>query len=162
MSKATGLQERLARLRRVGLHRGVAHLRPEQKASGSAKRGPGIEEVVDGRVCETRLGTCFVAEETYPLSHRHGDLPLAAALEVSSNTLTRLADLPDGALFDLHRAVFFDVETSGLSGGTGTYVFQVGTGFFEDDAFRVQQFFMRDLPEEPAMLHLVGELLDLG
>jgi len=160
MSNATELQERLARLRRIGLHKGVAHLQPRRQSSRSRERGPGIEEVVAGRVRETWLGTCFVAEETYPLSHRHGDLSLTAALNVTPNTAARLADLSDGASIDLRRAVFFDVETTGLSDGTGTVVFQVGTGFFEGDAFRVQQYFMRDLPEEPAMLYLVGELLD--
>jgi len=151
MSNATELQERLARLRRIGLHKGVAHLQPRRQSSRSRERGPGIEEVVAGRVRETWLGTCFVAEETYPLSHRHGDLSLTAALNVTPNTAARLADLSDGASIDLRRAVFFDVETTGLSDGTGTVVFQVGTGFFEGDAFRVQQYFMRDLPEEPAL-----------
>jgi len=160
MSEVTGLQERLTRLRRLGLRKGSAHLRPKRDASAGRKRGPGIEEVVPGQVCATQLGTCFVAEESWPLSYRHGDLALAAALEVAPATLARLADLPDGASFDLSQAVFLDVETSGLSGGTGTYVFQVGTGFFEEHTFRVQQFFMRTVTEEPAMLDLVGELLD--
>ena len=168
MSKAIGLQERLARLRRLGLHRGVAHLQPKRDASppkaglaaSAGKRGPGIEAVVAGQVCETRLGTCVVAEESWSLSRRHGDLPVAAALKVAPATLARLASLPDDVSFDLRRAVFFDVETSGLSGGTGTYVFLVGVGFFDGDTFRVQQFFMRDVTEEPAMLRQVGEVLD--
>lgn len=160
MSDATGLQERLARLRRLGVHKGVAHLRPQQKAPPAEERGPGIEEIVAGRVQHTPLGTCFVAEETYPLSHHHGDAPLAAALHVSPTALARLADLPQDAAFDLRQAAFFDIETSGLSGGAGTYVFLVGVGFFEGDAFRLQQFFMRGVAEEPAMLGLVGELLD--
>lgn len=160
MSDATDLRERLVRLRRLGLRKGVTHIQPKREALAKKKRSPGIEEIVAGRVCETRLGTCFVAEESWPLSYRHGDLPLSAALEVSPATLARLAGLPDGASFELRQAVFFDVETSGLSGGTGTYVFLVGAGFFEDDTFCVQQLFMRDVTEEPAMLHLVGGLLD--
>lgn len=159
MSNATDLQERLARLRRLGLRKGLAHLRPKQEASTKKKRGPGIKEVVAGQLCETRLGTCFVTEESWPLSHRHGDLPLSAALAVSPSAMARLADLPDGSTFDLRQAVFFDAETFGLSGGTGTCVLLIGTGFFEGDAFRVQQFFMRDVTEEPAMLCLAGELL---
>ena len=160
MSEATGLQERLARLRRLGLRKGVTHLQPKREASPDRKRGPGIEAVVAGQICETRLGTCFVAKKSWSLSHRHGDLPVAAALEVAPATLARLAGLPDGVSFDLRQAVFFDVETLGLSGGTGTYVFLVGAGFFDGDTFRVQQFFMRDVTEEPAMLRQVGEVLD--
>jgi uncharacterized protein YprB with RNaseH-like and TPR domain len=160
MSEVTGLQERLTRLRRLGLRKGSAHLRPKREASAGRKRGPAIEEVVPGQVCATRLGTCFVTEESWPLSYRHGDLTLAAALEVAPATLARLADLPDGASFDLSQAVFLDVETSGLSGGTGTYAFQVGIGFLDGHTFCVQQFFMRTVTEEPAMLDLVGGLLD--
>lgn len=155
-----GLQERLARLRRLGLRRGAAHLEPKSQRPPATQRALSVEKVVDGRVCSTPVGDCFVAEECWPLSHLHGDLPLSAALRVPSQALTRLADLSPGETFDLRRAVFFDVETSGLSGGTGTYAFQVGVGFFQDDAFCVQQFFMRDLSEEAAHLHAVGELLD--
>jgi uncharacterized protein YprB with RNaseH-like and TPR domain len=159
MSDATDLQDRLARLRRLGLRRGVADLQTRREAPVK-RRGPGIEEMVTGQVCETRLGTCFVADKRWSLSHCHGDLPLSAALEVSPATLARLADLSDPSAFDCWQSVFIDVETSGLSGGTGTYAFLVGVGFFEDDAFRVQQFFMRDVTEEPAMLCRVGEVLD--
>ena len=167
MSEATRLQERLTRLRRLGLRKGVAHLQserprlqPKQESPAMAARGPGIEEVVDGEVHSTFLGTYFGTEKVWPLTHRHGDLPLASALQVSLPALVRLAGLSDGEAFDLRRAVFFDIETSGLSGGTGTYVFLVGAGFFEGDAFRLRQFFMRDVTEEAAMLYAVGELLD--
>ncbi len=160
MSDVTHLHERLARLRRLGLHKGAANLRPRPETPPTVKPGHGIEKVVAGQVRQTPLGDCFVAEETFALAHRHGDLPLAAALQVSPTTLTRLADSSEPAGFDLRRAVFFDIETSGLSGGTGTYVFLVGAGFFQDDTFCVQQFFMRGVTEEAAMLRLVGHLLD--
>lgn len=160
MSNTTGLQERLTRLRRLGLRKGAAHLQLNGMSPLERKCSPGIEEVVAGQVRSTPVGTYFVAEEDWALSHRHGDLPLAAALEVSPLLVARLASLPDSEGFDLRRAVFFDIETSGLSGGTGTYVFLVGAGFFEGEAFCIRQFFMRDVTEEPAYLHAVAELLD--
>jgi hypothetical protein len=156
----TDLQSRLDRLRRLGLRRGAAHLRPEPETPTPQKPAVGIEEVVAGRTLHTPAGTCFLAEHSWPLSHRHGDLPLAAALEVPPGALAHLAGLPAGESFDLRQTLFFDIETSGLSGGAGTYVFEIGAGFFEDDAFCVQQFFMRDLTEEPAYLHAIGGLLD--
>ena len=48
--------------------------------------------------------------------------------------------------------LFLDTETTGLSGGTGTYAFLVGVGWWEGDAFAVEQFFMRDHSEEASML----------
>ena len=57
------------------------------------------------------------------------------------------------------RLLYLDTETTGLAGGTGTYVFLVGAGFFDGDTFEVRQYFMRDLDEEPALLAAVGGLL---
>jgi uncharacterized protein YprB with RNaseH-like and TPR domain len=160
MSEATQLHERLTRLRRLGLRKGVAHLHSRREMPAMRTRGPGIEEVVDGEVRSTPLGAYFGAERVWPLTCCHGDLALAAALQVPLPALARLADLSAEENFDLRRAVFFDVETSGLAGGTGTYVFLIGAGFFEGDTFRLQQFFMRDVTEEAATLYAVGELLD--
>lgn len=37
--------------------------------------------------------------------------------------------------------VFLDTETTGLSGGTGTYAFLIGLGLCGEDSFRVVQLF---------------------
>jgi tetratricopeptide (TPR) repeat protein len=71
--------------------------------------------------------------------------------------MARLA--PDLDVSDLAAAAFVDVETTGLAGGTGTYVFLVGIGTFEHDAFRLRQFFLADLAGEAAMLAAIAELL---
>ena len=57
------------------------------------------------------------------------------------------------------RQIVLDTETTGLSGGTGTYAFMVGIGYFDDGKFVVEQFLMRDQAEEAAMLALLGERL---
>jgi hypothetical protein len=59
--------------------------------------------------------------------------------------------------FDLHGAAFLDTETTGLAGGTGTAAFLVGLGFVDGDRFRVRQYFMRDYPEEAALLRGLAE-----
>ena len=60
------------------------------------------------------------------------------------------------------RVVFFDLETTGLSGGAGTLPFLAGCGWFEDDAFRVRQFFLAGPAGERAMLGAIGENLRRG
>ena len=57
------------------------------------------------------------------------------------------------------QVAFIDTETTGLSLGAGTYTFLIGVGTFEDEAFVVRQFFMRNPAEERAQLHLVEEAL---
>jgi uncharacterized protein YprB with RNaseH-like and TPR domain len=61
---------------------------------------------------------------------------------------------------DLQKTLFLDTETTGLTGGTGTFVFMVGLGFFQEDGFFIQQFFMRDYSEERASLFLLRDLLE--
>jgi len=47
---------------------------------------------------------------------------------------------------------FFDLETTGLSGGTGTIAFLAAVGYFEANRFFVTQVFIDDFPGEPAFL----------
>jgi tetratricopeptide (TPR) repeat protein len=53
-----------------------------------------------------------------------------------------------------------DTETSGLAGGTGTYVFLVGIGFRIEHGFKLAQIFMRDPSQEPALLAAITQILD--
>jgi uncharacterized protein YprB with RNaseH-like and TPR domain len=56
--------------------------------------------------------------------------------------------------------LFFDLETTGLSGGAGTYAFLVGVGRFDSDAgFVIEQHLLTDLRGERAMLNLVADRL---
>ena len=55
--------------------------------------------------------------------------------------------------------LFIDTETTGLA-GAGTFAFLVGVGFFEQDAFVLRQYFLRDHDDEPAMLAMLAELSD--
>jgi uncharacterized protein len=54
--------------------------------------------------------------------------------------------------------LFFDLETTGLSGGAGTLAFLVGCGYFEDDGFHTLQFFLSGYEAERELL---GHLADL-
>jgi uncharacterized protein YprB with RNaseH-like and TPR domain len=127
---------------------------------------------LDAKVCralplqriETGRGALYLAEEWWPLDHRHGRLALGEALSLSAPGLSRLT--PGLSSLDLAAAAFLDVETTGLVGGTGTYVFLVGLGTFEpaggpsgDGAFRLRQFFLADVPDERVMLAAVAEAL---
>ncbi len=44
--------------------------------------------------------------------------------------------------------VFFDLETTGLSGGAGTYIFLAGFGSLQNGTFSIRQIFMSDFPGE--------------
>jgi uncharacterized protein YprB with RNaseH-like and TPR domain len=84
--------------------------------------------------------------ESYRLA---GDAPLAL-FEPS------LASHTDWA----RNTVFFDIETTGLSGGAGTVAFLVGCGWFEDEAFRVRQWLMLGPAGERPLLDALGRTMD--
>jgi uncharacterized protein YprB with RNaseH-like and TPR domain len=60
--------------------------------------------------------------------------------------------------------VFFDLETTGLSGGAGTQAFLVGSAWFDDSgAFVTRQFLLTRMTDERPMLDTVaGELARAG
>jgi uncharacterized protein YprB with RNaseH-like and TPR domain len=53
--------------------------------------------------------------------------------------------------------LFFDTETTGLSGGAGTLVFLVGTAWVSGTDLEVEQYFLADFPGEPEFLEAVRE-----
>lgn len=61
---------------------------------------------------------------------RHGDLGLSEIEGASNADLVLLSGDVSLGDMDLERAVYLDTETTGLSGGAGTYVFMIGLGRF--------------------------------
>ncbi len=57
------------------------------------------------------------------------------------------------------KAVFFDVETTGLSGGAGNVAFLSGFGKLSGNSFIVTQFFLADFPGEKEYLEHIVEFL---
>ena len=89
-------------------------------------------------------------ESTHPLDRRLLSLP--------ADGLRRIGWC--GQAFDIRKILFLDTETTGLSGGAGTVAFLVGLGYVEGDAFRVDQFLMRDYPDEIELMLTVAAYLN--
>ncbi len=118
-----------------------------------------IEQLVKGEVVSTPEGETFRVKEYLPSHYQYGEVTLAEILAIPTypaHLLTRDERLKE---LDLRKALFLDTETTGLSGGTGTFAFMVGLGYFQGDGFLLQQFFMRDYSEERASLSMVRDLL---
>lgn len=120
---------------------------------------PSLQEVLPGRRLETPAGSCYHVRWEHPLCFRYGAAPLLEALAVSGRTLAVLGRDESLEEVTLARACFIDTETTGLAGGTGTYVFLVGVGWFEGDLFVVDQYFMEDYDREPALIAALEENL---
>jgi uncharacterized protein YprB with RNaseH-like and TPR domain len=118
-----------------------------------------IHDLVAGSVVDGPLGACFVAETVFDLAHQHGNEALGRFFDVSDRGLGCLARSAEPLGLDREAILFLDTETTGLAGGTGTYVFMVGAGFFRGEQFIVRQFFMRHHAEEPALLAVLNGLV---
>jgi len=56
--------------------------------------------------------------------------------------------------------VFYDTETTGLSGGAGSVIFLFGAAWCEGRDLAVEQLFLSDFPGEPEFLLAVREMLE--
>lgn len=91
-------------------------------------------------------------ENPYPLNSRYGKITLNDGLNISGEILACLSNDQAFKALDLSTSLFLDLETTGLSGGTGVVPFLVGLGYYRDDKFWVSQFFLGDLAEEGKMI----------
>lgn len=119
--------------------------------------GPDIDKVIEGSVITNDSGSFYLIEKKYPLTYKHGGYTLQKAISLDYSTLSKVVS-DSGESLDLDKMIFLDTETTGLSGGTGTVAFLIGIGFFEKDAFVLQQYFMRDYNEEASMLRILNEV----
>jgi uncharacterized protein YprB with RNaseH-like and TPR domain len=131
----------------------------KEKSIGIVNQEVKIEEVLSGKFISTPFGDSFVRENYFPQDYKCGEVELFKIFQSSAKTISGLARDDRLKEIDIHKTVFLDTETTGLAGGTGTYIFLVGVGYFEGDQFCVRQYFMRDYNEERALLSAVNELL---
>jgi uncharacterized protein YprB with RNaseH-like and TPR domain len=137
----------------------IRRLESKSRARPSAAgRAASLETTLGGTVEETGAGRVLLVRRRFDLDHRHGRQPLSRAREIAPvplRLLARAEPTPQRG----PRLLYLDSETTGLAGGTGTYAFLVGAGFFDGDGFEVRQYFMRDLDEEPALLAALDGLV---
>ena len=139
------------KLKSLGVKTGISPLSKPKPDSHS------IDSVVAGNFIPTHRGDVFASEQKYPKDYIYGTSPLLSSFPLS--LISQWANDPAIEKFNLSKFAFLDTETSGLSGGTGTYAFLVGIARFIDDHFVLKQFFMRDPAEEPALLEGIAHFI---
>jgi len=117
-----------------------------------------LEAAIQGVVKENSVGSFVIKEQLFPFEHKHGDVIFSG--KISTSSIGKTARI-EPASNSLERMLFIDTETSGLSGGAGTFAFLIGVGRFVADGFLLQQFIIRDPTEElPMLLHLSNVIND--
>lgn len=147
-SREIELERQLEYLRRIG---------PSAKVLPAHRVPRGIEAYVEGEPISNQWGEFFGARQALPFGRPYGKLRVG---DLSTSDLSPLGlFLEDATLPAPSEVVYLDTETTGLAGGTGTCAFLIGLGFVEGSEFVVRQFFLRDHPEEKAMLAALSEAL---
>ncbi|MEO7192812.1 MAG: ribonuclease H-like domain-containing protein [Vicinamibacterales bacterium] len=104
-------------------------------------------------------GACVMVDRRYPADKSHGRRRIEHCMP-SDGAPIHLFDRRIAPTSDWRRRmIFFDTETTGLSGGAGTLAFLVGCGWFDDEGFTVRQFFLAGPSGERALLEALGAIL---
>lgn len=116
-----------------------------------------LSEVVAGEEITNAHGVFFCAFTRHAGSSRHGHTLIRDCASLDMPAASLLANQPRLAECLGRDALFLDTETTGLAGGTGTFPFLIGLGWFEDEGFVTAQLFARDYSEERPMLAFLQE-----
>ncbi|UCE41321.1 MAG: ribonuclease H-like domain-containing protein [Candidatus Aminicenantes bacterium] len=95
-------------------------------------------------------------ENSFALDVNYGRIKIASGLEINGEVLACLSQDDAFKELDLSTALFIDLETTGLSGGTGIIPFNIGMGYYRDDKFLVGQYFLGEMAEEERMIQELG------
>jgi uncharacterized protein YprB with RNaseH-like and TPR domain len=104
----------------------------------------------------------LVKDFFYSLDGRYGKVRLGEWRDLQPETLAVIGGSDALAALDPRKVLFFDTETTGLAGGTGTIPFMLGFGFFSEQVFQVKIFLLQDLDKEGEFLAAVDDFLQRG
>ncbi|MFO8060628.1 MAG: ribonuclease H-like domain-containing protein [Bacillota bacterium] len=146
------VRDRLERMTEYGM----LHLPPRADPHEAGER-PDLRPF---QPAKTPRGVTWVRRELFPADHIHGNMSLGSLRSHPTGALSLLTggERPPDDWTDL---LFLDTETTGLSTGTGTYVFLVGLAHLTAGGeVEVEQYLMPDPSGEQAFLIAVAERLD--
>jgi len=116
-------------------------------------KGRGLAPQTAAKPVETRRREPVqIFENAYVLGANYGQIPIAMGLQVPADILGFLSREAAFEGLDLSSALFLDLETTGLAGGTGTVPFLVGLAYYRDERFKVTQFFLNEMAEEGRLI----------
>jgi uncharacterized protein YprB with RNaseH-like and TPR domain len=120
-----------------------------------------VEQELGGTWKSLGGGRWFLVERRTSAAGRYGRSQIGGLAEQILRSDSAAALLAGGATRP--PLVFFDLETTGLSGGAGTLAFLVGCGWFDDQrGFVTEQHLLVEPGAERPLLHAVAERLGLA
>ncbi len=121
--------------------------------------GLGHQELIarlGGCVISNHWGSFWMRRQTLAADLSHGPVALHHATTLDPRVLRRIE--PKLHQFELSTALYLDTETTGLSGGSGTYPFMIGLAYFQSCPQTqqlqcvIEQLMMSEYSQEKSML----------
>jgi uncharacterized protein YprB with RNaseH-like and TPR domain len=142
------------KLKSLGVEVGTSNIpKPTRESSRQL-----LVDVFDGSWEETRSGDCFVVRKTYSFTKKHGNRKLYNPINL--DLFSFLPGLENISSVSPENILYIDTETTGLSGGAGTYVFLIGAARINGNSFELAQFFLQDPANEPSQLSALDQFVN--
>ncbi len=138
----------LSRLRDLGVTKGfpetikITAKKPSEQMDALMKTFP------NGIIVENDHGYAFINRIKQPLSKPHGEINMEKEI-INAPLFNSMMEI---SVNRKEETLAFDTETSGLSNGSGSFIFMLGLGYFEAENYIVDQLILPDLSAEKAFL----------
>jgi uncharacterized protein YprB with RNaseH-like and TPR domain len=150
------LQERLNRFRKTLANIAQSEVQTELNPDIHQKPTKSIDwQDLDVSPMTNESGTFLIRKRAFPLRHKHGQYELGELLKFAQELRVFHPDVE----VSWEQLLFFDTETTGLGVGAGNVPFMIGIGYYEQEQFVTEQFFIRNPAEELAMLRYFNTCL---
>ena len=121
-----------------------------------------VKEKLGGEIIERDSSSVLTIRSTVPKHFKHGEIVLEGAYSLDSEMLNLLLPKTESSIINPSDLLFFDIETTGLSGGAGTNVFLIGFLRIMGEGIEIVQYFLSNLSSEPLFLYHLHEHLKSG
>jgi uncharacterized protein YprB with RNaseH-like and TPR domain len=152
-------QDKIGELRRKidEVIRRREHIIPASIPTARGSKTP-LEHIIAGEEARTAYGSFFLSRSILNADDIHGHVRVCDFACPSIEAMAFLAGHKIFKNMTIDNGLFLDTETTGLMGGTGTFPFLIGLGWFEANRFITCQLFARDFSEEGAMLRYLSKV----
>ncbi|GAB7386795.1 hypothetical protein BSNK01_06310 [Bacillaceae bacterium] len=130
-----------------------------KEKSSPVTTGSDVWQQIGARLVQNDYGTYVRRTKACDLQGCFGRIPFSGVRNVEAETFELLTGKRIRGNFRVEDVLFFDTETTGLGTGAGASIFLFGIGYVRQDRFVIEQFFLRDMADERAMLADLCRLL---
>ncbi|MBN1501746.1 MAG: ribonuclease H-like domain-containing protein [Spirochaetes bacterium] len=116
----------------------------------TAEKTAAFLESIGGEKIRTDCGNIWRFEQRTGSNDRYFGIDISL---LKKDIQPLLAHLKINTEIDIEDLLFFDLETTSLSTGSGNYPFLSGIGYIDGDDFITEQLFMENYSDEPAILN---------